>query len=178
MQALRVYDERGTARGVAGREGTGGPGRAQAVIDEQVLAGHVRADLGTQHHHGVAHLHGLHGRLSHEPSSARSICCLSSLGSPLLACTALSCSARLVKSRADAFIRAAGSSARDVIRAVWEHIAQMGEVPDASGDVGKQHTKRDSLERPGELRVSFGACDDLVALDDAQMRDMIASRYA
>lgn len=46
------------------------------------------------------------------------------------------------------------------------------------GDVGQQHTKRDPLERLGELRASFGACEDLVELDDAQMRDMIASRYA
>lgn len=56
-----------------------------------------------------------------------------------------------------------------MIRAVWEHIAQTGEAPDASGDIGQQHTKRDSLERLGELRISLGACEDLVALDDAQM---------
>lgn len=83
-----------------------------------------------------------------------------------------------VKSRADVFIRAAGLSAGDVIRAVWEHIAQTGEVPDAGDGIGQQHAKRDSLERLGELRASFGACEDLVELDDAQMRDMIASRYA
>lgn len=43
-----------------------------------------------------------------------------------------------VKARDDVFIRAAGLSAGDVIRAVWEHIAQTGEVPDASGDIGQQ----------------------------------------
>lgn len=74
-----------------------------------------------------------------------------------------------IKSRADVFIRVAGLSAGDVIRAVWEHIAQTGEVPDAGDGVGQQHTKRDSLERLGDLRVSFGACEDLVTLDDAQM---------
>lgn len=65
-----------------------------------------------------------------------------------------------------------------MIRAVWEHIAQTGEVPDACDGIGQQHAKRDSLERLGELRASFGACEDLVELDDAQMRDMIAIRYA
>lgn len=83
-----------------------------------------------------------------------------------------------VKARADAFIRAAGLSTGDVIRAVWERIAQTGEVPDACDGIGQQHAKRDSLERLGELRASFGACEDLVELDDVQMRDMIASRYA
>lgn len=54
-----------------------------------------------------------------------------------------------VKARADVFILAAGLSAGDVIRAVWEHIAQTGEVPDAGDGIGRQHAKRDSLERLG-----------------------------
>lgn len=83
-----------------------------------------------------------------------------------------------VKARAEAFIRAAGLSTGDVIRVVWERIARTGEIPDAGDDVEQLDVSRDPLGRLGELRASFGACEDLVNLDDDQMRDMIASRYA
>ena len=66
----------------------------------------------------------------------------------------------------------------DVIRVVWERIARTGEIPDASDDVERLDVSHDPLERLGELRASFGSCEDLVSLDDDQMRDMIASRYA
>lgn len=83
-----------------------------------------------------------------------------------------------VKARAEAFIRAAGLSSGDVIRVVWERIARTGEIPDAGDDVEQLDVSRDPLGRLGELRASFGSCEDLVNLDDDQMRDMIASRYA
>ena len=83
-----------------------------------------------------------------------------------------------VKARAEAFIRVAGLSAGDVIRVVWERIARTGEIPDAGDDVERFDVSRDPLGRLGELRASFGACEDLANLDDDQMRDMIASRYA
>lgn len=83
-----------------------------------------------------------------------------------------------VKARAEAFIRAAGLSPGDVIRVVWERIARTGEIPDAGDDVEQLDVSRDPLGRLGELRASFGSCEDLVNLDDDQMRDMIASRYA
>lgn len=83
-----------------------------------------------------------------------------------------------VKSRAEAFIRAAGLSTGDVIRIVWERIAQTGQIPDAGDAAERLEASRDPLERLGELRASFGSCEDLVSLDDDQMRDMIASRYA
>lgn len=83
-----------------------------------------------------------------------------------------------VKARADAFIRAAGLSSGDVIRVVWERIARTGEIPDAGDGAEQFDAAPDSLERLGELRASFGSCEDLVSLDDNQMRDMIASHYA
>lgn len=83
-----------------------------------------------------------------------------------------------VRARADAFVRAAGLSTDDVIRAVWEHIAQTGEIPDTDDGAGRPDAVRDPLERLSELGASFGTCEDLVELDDTQMRDMIASRYA
>ena len=36
----------------------------------------------------------------------------------------------------------------------------------------------DSLTRLGELRTQFGTSDELVALTDAQMREMIAGHHA
>lgn len=83
-----------------------------------------------------------------------------------------------VITRAEVFIRAAGLSTGDVIRAVWERIAQMGEVPDMDKGAGQLDASRGPMERLGELRSSFGVCEDLVNLDDARMREMIASRYA
>lgn len=83
-----------------------------------------------------------------------------------------------IKFRAEVFIRAAGLSAGDVIRAVWERIAQTGEVPNMGKGAGQLDVSRDPMERLGELRASFGACEDLVGLDDARMREMIANRYA
>lgn len=83
-----------------------------------------------------------------------------------------------IKSRADAFIRAAGLSSGDVIRIVWERIAQTGEVPDALHSGQEPATADDPLERLGELRTTFGASEELVNLTDSQMREMIASRYA
>lgn len=82
------------------------------------------------------------------------------------------------KARAEAFIRAAGFSTEEVIRAVWEHIARTGEIPD-SGEGNERHDAvRDPKERLGGLKVSFGTREDLVNLDDVQMQDMIAGCYA
>ena len=83
-----------------------------------------------------------------------------------------------VKARVDSFIRAAGLSTGDVIRAVWERIAQTGEVPDMGKGAGQPDVSRDPMECLGELRSSFGACEDLVNHDDARMREMIASHYS
>ena len=83
-----------------------------------------------------------------------------------------------VKARAEAIIRAAGLSPGNVIRVVWKRVAQTGEIPDVGDGAERLDASRNPLERLGELRASFGACEDLVSLDDDQMRDMIASRYA
>lgn len=83
-----------------------------------------------------------------------------------------------VKARADAFIRAAGLSSGDVIRMVWERIAQTGEVPDAPHSGEKTVAADDPLARLGELRAAFGASEELVNLTDSQTREMRADRYA
>lgn len=83
-----------------------------------------------------------------------------------------------VKARAEVFIHAAGLSAGDVVRMVWEHIAQTGEVPDAQSVAESAPIAKDSLTRLAELRADFGASDELVNLTDSQMREMIASRHA
>lgn len=83
-----------------------------------------------------------------------------------------------VKARAEVFIHAAGLSAGDVIRMVWERIAQTGEIPDAAAALEGASDADDPLAQLGELRAAFGSSEELVGLTDAQMREMIAGRYA
>lgn len=72
----------------------------------------------------------------------------------------------------------AGLSAGDVIRMVWERIAQTGEIPDAAAALEGASDADDPLAWLGELRAAFGSSEELVGLTDAQMRGMIAGRYA
>ena len=79
-----------------------------------------------------------------------------------------------VRQRADAYIRAAGSTPAEVIKVVWENIARTGEVPEEEpeGPCG-------AWERFMEFRESLPEAEPwLVNLTKEQMRDMIASRYA
>lgn len=81
-----------------------------------------------------------------------------------------------IKERADAYLRAAGLQAGDVIRQVWEHIARTGEIPI---DGKREATvEEDPFEKLAALRISFGSSEELKHLTDEQMRDIIASRYA
>ena len=79
-----------------------------------------------------------------------------------------------VRQRADAYIRAAGSTPAEVIKVVWERIAQTGEVPEEEPVTVAQ----EPMERLAELRALFGKSDWLVNLTKEEMRDVIASRYA
>lgn len=80
-----------------------------------------------------------------------------------------------VRQRADAYIRAAGSTPAEVIKVVWENIARTGEVP--TGEPAKE--LRGTWERFMEFRESLSDAEPwLVNLTKEQMRDMIASRYA
>ena len=79
-----------------------------------------------------------------------------------------------VRQRADAYIRAAGSTPAEVIKVMWENIARTGEVPTE----GPTTVVQEPMERLSELRASFGKSDWLVNLTKEEMRDVIASRYA
>ena len=79
-----------------------------------------------------------------------------------------------IRQRADAYIRAAGSTPAEVIKVVWENIARTGEVPEEAPASAAQGP----MERLAELRESFSEADWLVNLTKEEMRDMIASRYA
>jgi len=82
-----------------------------------------------------------------------------------------------VRERAARYIQAAGVTAGDVIKAVWESIAQTGEVPLAAGagQAGAVHEER--LETLRRVRGHMAACPELLCMDDAQMRACIAERY-
>ena len=80
-----------------------------------------------------------------------------------------------VRHRADAYIRAAGSTPAEVIKVVWENIARTGEVPEEVPAEGPRGT----WERFMEFRESLPKAEPwLVNLTEEQMRDMIAIRYA
>ena len=80
-----------------------------------------------------------------------------------------------VRQRADAYIRAAGSTPAEVIKVVWENIARTGEVP----EVVPVEEPRGAWERFMEFRESLPKAEPwLVNLTKEQMRDMIAGRHA
>lgn len=80
-----------------------------------------------------------------------------------------------VRERADAYIRAAGLTPAEVIKAIWENIARTGEVPETAP---AEQGDSDPLERLAELRSSFGSSEWLVSLTKEDLREVIASRYA
>lgn len=79
-----------------------------------------------------------------------------------------------LKERADAYLRAAGVTAGDVIRAVWERIARTGEIPE---EWTSEVTDDDVFEGFMRFRSELPAATWLSTLSEEQMRDMIASRY-
>ena len=81
-----------------------------------------------------------------------------------------------IRQRADAYIRAAGSTPAEVIKVVWENIARTGEVPEVAT---AEEEPRGTWERFMEFREGLPEAEPwLVNLTKEQMRDMIASRYA
>ncbi len=80
-----------------------------------------------------------------------------------------------VRQRADAYIKAAGTTTADVIRVVWERIARTGEVPDEGEAQGETP---DAFEDFMAYRASLPKATWLADLTDEQMKDVIASRYA
>ena len=85
-----------------------------------------------------------------------------------------------VRMRADAVIRAAGLSAGDIIRAVWERIAGTGELPAevvAQRPEDAHDERKEALERFMQLRAELGSIESLVTLTDEQMREELSNRY-
>lgn len=80
-----------------------------------------------------------------------------------------------VRRRADAYIRAAGSTPAEVIKVVWENIARTGEVPEG---LRPEPGERDPLGDLAELRASFASSEWLVGLTKEGLREAVASRYA
>lgn len=82
-----------------------------------------------------------------------------------------------VRDRAGAYLKAAGFTAGDVIKAVWESIARTGRIP-VTDEVAEV-----AAPDPWEEFVSF--CDSLPPADprlanltDDEIKDLIASRHA
>ena len=80
-----------------------------------------------------------------------------------------------VRDRANAYIHAAGLTAGDVVKRVWENIARTGEVPAVQQAAAEQES-----DDPFERFMAF--CDSLpkpkddwlATMTDEQMKDLIA----
>lgn len=82
-----------------------------------------------------------------------------------------------VKERAARYIHMAGLTVGDVIKAVWESIAQTGEVPRPAGEGAGGAIHRERLEALRRVRAQMTTCPELELMDDVQMRSCVAGRY-
>ena len=82
-----------------------------------------------------------------------------------------------VKARAARHIHAAGMSVGDVIKAVWEHIAETGEVPSPAPATDSAWCQRERLQALRAFRDGLPTKPELIGLGDAEMRVLIAERY-
>lgn len=82
-----------------------------------------------------------------------------------------------VKLRADGYIRTAGLTVGDVIKAVWEHIAKTGEVPAGDSCERGEAKGASAWDEFMEARDSLPSATWLATMTGAQMKDMVARRY-
>ena len=82
-----------------------------------------------------------------------------------------------VKDRVARLIQAAGLSAGDVIKTVWDTIARTGEVPLPPVEGSEAEARRRRFAAFMELRATLPPCPALVEMDDAALRAQVAERY-
>ena len=84
-----------------------------------------------------------------------------------------------VKVRADAVIHAVGLSPAEVVKAVWEHIARVGEIPVVCDErAAANEAKQVALEGLARTRSVYGESPGLVSMTSEELKDMVAGRYA
>lgn len=83
-----------------------------------------------------------------------------------------------VKARAARHIGAAGMSTGEVIKAVWERIAETGEVPKPLSSEAAAASETGRLQAFMRLRAELPAVPELATLSDDAMRGMLAERSA
>lgn len=81
------------------------------------------------------------------------------------------------KERADAYIRAAGSTPGDVIRIVWEQIAATGVVPETPAEHEETKRRLEALRAITRLREGMPQHTFLDTMTDEEMKELIAERY-
>lgn len=82
-----------------------------------------------------------------------------------------------VRDRAAGYIRAAGLTAADVIKAVWDSIAATGEVPLPQTADPEERMRCERFASFMALRASLPACPELAAMDQKALREEAAQRY-
>lgn len=78
-----------------------------------------------------------------------------------------------IKRKADAYIKRAGVTTSDVIKVVWEQIAETGEVPTKAKQRKTEATLADRLTR---LRASTPHSEFLTGLTPEQLKEELSHR--
>lgn len=78
----------------------------------------------------------------------------------------------LVARQAQIAIQRAGTTPGEVIKSVWEDIAQTGEVPRREEEQKRTARQRAALERLDAIRSHHTYAPELAALTDEQMKAM------
>lgn len=84
----------------------------------------------------------------------------------------------LVARQAQIAIQRAGTTPGEVIKSVWENIAQTGEVPRREEEQKRTARQRAALERLDAIRAELSGCEWLHDLTDEQMKEMLGDRNA
>lgn len=82
-----------------------------------------------------------------------------------------------VKRRADAVIREAGTSVGEVIKNMWELIAETGAVPERRRSESEAARRARALARLREVCDGLPPCPNVASLTDDDVKAMMVSRH-
>lgn len=82
------------------------------------------------------------------------------------------------KAIANARIREAGTTPNQVIRDLWAHIADTGEIPAYDASESRRSRKLIALRKLESLRAQTPAGTALAAMSDDEVRETLRNRHA
>lgn len=75
--------------------------------------------------------------------------------------------------RAQVYINRAGTTPNEIIRNVWHHIAETGELPEPLESAERTKEAAEALERLRKLRESYSAVPWLATMTDDDMKEIL-----